>query len=157
MRRALSLTLLLLAAAAPAAGAAGHSVKVRSVSAPGSATAGSAVGVNVTVARTGRTPAAGVRFYLSSDAKRDANDVGVKGSAKVAKGRRSGRSRVGATIKIPAGQPLGDFRVLACIGKSCAVSKRGLTVTRTPVGTSQLVDRAVAAGKLSAQQGLVYR
>src|SRR5215210_3371462 len=152
MRRALSLTLLLLAAAAPAAGAAGHSVKVRSVSAPGSA-----VGVNVTVARKGRTPAAGVRFYLSSDAKRDANDVGVKGSAKVAKGRRSGRSRVGATIKIPAGQPLGDFRVLACIGKSCAVSKRALTVTRTPVGTRQLVDRAVAAGKLSAQQGLVYR
>lgn len=96
-------------------------------------------------------------FYLSADGKRDVHDVRAKGAAKVGKGRRSGTIRVSAGLKIPAGQPLGDYRLLACIAKSCAASKSALSVTRTPVGTRELVDLAVAAGKLSPQQGLVYR
>ena len=46
--------------------------------------------------------------------------------------------------------------MLACAGKSCAASKT-LTVTGRPVGTRELVAQAVAAGKLSPEQGLVYR
>ena len=150
-------TLLLLAPTAPAAAATGGSVKVRSVSAPRTATAGSVADVSVRVARKGRTRAAAVSFYLSADGKRDAHDVRAKGAARVAKGRRSGTTRLNAELKIPAGQPLGDYRLLACIAKSCGASRSALTVTRMPVGTRELVDQAVAAGKLSPQQGLVYR
>jgi len=161
--RAVALTVsagtLLLPAAAPAAAATatGGSVKVRSVSAPHTATAGSAADVSVTVARKGRTRAAALGFYLSADGKRDAHDVRAKSAARVAKGRRSGTTRLDAELKIPAGQPLGDYRLLACVAKRCAASRSALTVTRTPVGTRELVDQAVAAGKLSPQQGLVYR
>ena len=105
----LPLALLLLAIAAPVAGAHAGTVKVRSVSAPRSATAGASTTVDVTVARRGRTRAAAVGFYLSANAKRDGQDVRLKGAAKVAKGRRSGTSRLGAELKIPAGQALGEL------------------------------------------------
>ena len=131
-------------------------VKVRSVSAPRSATAGASTTVDVTVARKGRTRATALSFYLSANAKRDGQDARLKGSAKVAKGRRSGSAHLGAELTVPAGQALGAYRVLACAGKSCAASKT-LTVTGRPVGTRELVAQAVAAGKLSPEQGLVYR
>src|SRR3954453_12286908 len=153
----LPLALLLLAISAPVAGAHAGTVKVRSVSVPRSATAGASTSVDVTVVRKGGTRAAAVGFYLSANARRDGQDVRLKGTAKVAKGRRSGTSRLGAELKIPAGQALGDYRVLACIGKSCAASKKALAVTKVPVGTAQLVDQAITAGKLSPEQGLVYR
>jgi hypothetical protein len=92
-------TLLVLVAAAPAVAATGGSVKVRSVSAPRTATAGSAADVGVTVARKGRTRAAEVSFYLSADGKRDGHDVRAKGAARVAKGRRSGTTRLSAQLK----------------------------------------------------------
>ena len=149
----LPLALLLLAIAAPVAGAHAGTVKVRSVTAPRSATAGASTTVDVTVARRGRTRAAAVGFYLSANAKRDGQDVRLKGTAKVAKGRRSGTSRLGAEVKIPDGQALGSYRVLACIGKSCAASKKALAVTKVPVGTAQLVNQAIAAGKLSPGAG----
>src|SRR5215211_7661944 len=106
--RAVALTVsagtLLLPAAAPAATATatatGGSVKVRSVSAPHTATAGSAADVSVTVARKGRTRAAALGFYLSADGKRDAHDVRAKSAARVAKGRRSGTTRLDAELKI---------------------------------------------------------
>ena len=158
MRAKCTLALILACGVAgPVASAQAGTVKIRSVSAPRTATAGSAADANVTVARRGRTRAAAVSFYLSADGKRDPQDVRAKGAAKVAKGRRSGTTRLNAELTIPAGQPLGDYRLLACIGKSCAASRSALGVTRTPVGTRELVDQAVAAGKLSPQQGLVYR
>jgi hypothetical protein len=149
--------IVVCAVAGPAAAAQAGTVKIRSVSAPRTATAGTDADVGVTVARKGRTRAAAVSFYLSADRKRDAHDVRAKGAARVAKGRRSGTTRLNAELKIPAAQPLGDYRLLACVAKSCAASRGALTVTRTPVGTRELVDQAVAAGKLSLQQGLVYR
>src|SRR3954447_12724049 len=153
----LPLALLLLAIAAPVAGAHAGTVKVRSVSAPRSATAGASTTVDVSVARRGRTSAAAVGFYLSANAKRDGQDVHVKGGARIAKGRRSGTPRVSAELRIPGGHALGAYRVIACVGKSCAASRKPLTVTRTPVGTAQLVDQGIAAGKLSPEQGLLYR
>lgn len=150
-------SILLCAVAGPVVSAQAGTVKVRSVSAPRSVTAGSAADAGVTVARKGRTRPAAVSFYLSADGKRDVHDARAKGAAKVAKGRRSGTTRLNAELTIPAGQPLGDYRLLACIGKSCAASRSAMSVTRTPVGTRDLVARAVAAGKLSPQQGLVYR
>ena len=100
--------LLLVAVAAPVATAQAGTVKVRSVSAARSATAGASATVDVTVARRGRTRPAAVGFYLSADAKRDGQDVRLKGSAKVAKGRRSGASRLSAEVKIPDAQALGN-------------------------------------------------
>jgi len=159
MRRALALALVVIAAAAPAASASGSagSLQVRSVSAPRSATDGLTANVSVTVLRKGRTGAAAVSVYLSADARRDGQDVRLKGRAAVAKGRRSGASRVAAVVTIPAGQAPGDYRVLACVGRSCRASRHALSVTKVPVGTRELVDEAVAAGKLSHEQGLVYR
>jgi hypothetical protein len=157
MRARCTLVFVLLAAVAgPVATAQAGTVKVRSVSAPRSATAGASTTVDVTVARKGGTRATKASFYLSANAKHDGQDVWL-GAAKVAKGRRSGTGRVSAEVKIPAGQGLGAYRVIACVGKSCAASKRPLAVTRTPVGTAQLVEQAVASGKLSPEQGLVYR
>jgi hypothetical protein len=157
MRVRCTLVFVLLAAVAgPVATAHAGTVKVRSVSAPRSATAGASTTVDVTIARKGRTRAAPTSFYLSADSKHDGQDVRL-GTAKVGKGRRSGTGRLSAQVKIPAGQALGSYRVIACVGKSCAASRKPLTVTKTPVGTAQLVDQAVASGKLSAEQGLVYR
>ena len=117
-------------------------VKVRSVSAPRSATAGAVADVTVSVSRKGRARGGKVTFYLSADAKRDARD--------------SRLAKVAAGVRIPAGQALGTYRVIACVAKSCAAS-RPMEVTESPVGTPELVERAVAAGKLTPQQGLVYR
>src|SRR4029079_5715242 len=69
----------------------------------------------------------------------------------------SGTTRLRASLNIPAGQPLGDYRLLACIGTSGRCWRSALGVTRSPVGTRERVDQAVAAGKLSPQQGLIYR
>src|SRR4051812_40653316 len=154
--RARAALLVVLAVALPAASAHAATVRVRSVSAARTATAGTTTGVEVKIARKGRTRATALTFYLSANAKRDGADGRLKGAAKVPKGRRSGASRVSAQLTIPAGQALGGYRVLACAGKSCGASKP-LTVTSRPVGTRDLVDQAVAAGKLSPEQGLVYR
>ena len=56
-------------------------VKVRSVSAPRTATAGMPVDVKVSVVRRGRARAAKLGFYLSADAKRDRQDVRLKSVA----------------------------------------------------------------------------
>jgi hypothetical protein len=138
--KALLCALVVLALAAPAAFAA--TAKVRSVSVPRTATAGMPVDVSVKIARKGHARSPKLAFYLSSDAKRDSHDVRLKKAA--------GRPR------IPAGQALGSYRLIACAGKSCRAS-RPIQVTKTPVGTRELVQSAVAAGKLSPEQGLVYR
>ena len=139
---ALVATLTLLLVAVTASAAPGGAAKVRSVSVPRSATAGAPVDVKVRTAGKARKRAAKAAFYLSADSKRDAGDVRLKVAA-------------GQPL-IPEGQAPGSYRVIACIRKSCRAS-RPLQVTKTPVGTRQLVDQAVAAGKLSPGQGLVYR
>ena len=156
MRRLLPIVLALLVVAGPAATAQAGTVKVRSVSAPRYSTAGATTSADVKVARRGRTRAAALNLYLSANAKRDGQDARLKSSARVAKGRRSGTARLSVALAIPAGQALGAYRVLACAGKSCAAS-RTLTLTSRPLGTRGLVGQAVAAGKLSPEQGLVYR
>jgi Family of unknown function (DUF6055) len=142
MKRALPLALLLLTVAAPMASASGGSAKVRSVSAPRTATAGMPVDVTVRVAGRRRPRAAKITFYLSADARRDGSDIRLRAA--------DGRPR------IPESQAPGSYRLIACAAKSCRASG-AVEVTKTPVGTAQLVDQAVAAGTLSPEQGLVYR
>jgi hypothetical protein len=134
--------LLLLALLVPAAAAHAGTAKVRSVSVPRTATGGMPLGVKVKVAARGRKVAAKLAFYLSSNAKRDRGDVRLK----VAGGRPG----------LPSGQAPGTYRLIACVRKSCRTS-RPFEVTATPVGTRDLLERDVAAGKLSPQQALVYR
>ena len=144
MRARCTLLLFLLAAVAgPVATANARTVKVRSVSAPRTATVGRPVEVKVSLTRGGGARSRKLSFYLSRDAKRDGHDVRLKVKA--------GEPRIAAS------QPPGTYRLIACIGRSCTASKKALTVTQTPVGTRDLVKQAVAAGKLSAEQGLVYR
>ena len=130
---------LLVALLGSAAAAHAGTVKVRSVSVPRTATAGMPVDVKVKVAggRAGK-----LSFYLSVDARRDGQDFRLKS--------------VGGRRRIPDGQAPGSSRLIACAGKSCRAS-RAVEVTETPVGTRELVERAVTAGKLSPEQGLVYR
>lgn len=157
MRRALPIALMLVGAAALPSVAQAGNLAVRSVSAAQSATAGLPVTVDVGVARKGRTPAAKVSFYLSANGKHDRQDVHLKGDAKVGKGRRSGATKVAAEPRIPDAQALGDYRLIACVAGNCRAARNKLNVTATPVGTRELVDAAVAAGKITPQQGLVYR
>jgi Family of unknown function (DUF6055) len=147
------LVLLLSAASVAHAG----TLSVRSVSAPRSATAGLPAEVQAGIGRKGRTPAATVRFYLSANAKRDRRDIRLKGDARVGRGRRSGTIRVAARVEVPAAQPLGAYRLIACVEDACRAARSSLRVTQTPVGTRELVEAAVAAHKISPQQGLVYR
>src|SRR5215218_7383011 len=161
MRRALPLvTLLAGMAVLPSAAMAGN-LAVRSVSTARSATAGLPVAIEVTVARSGRTAAAEVRFYLSADAKRDRRDVRLKGEAAVGRGAGKRALHVSAHALVPAGQALGDYRLFACVeqGKraDCRAARRPLRVTAEPVGTRELVDAAVAAHRIAPEQGLAYR
>jgi hypothetical protein len=157
MRRALPFALLALAMAALPATASAGELTVRSVSAPRSATAGLPAEVQAGIGRKGRTPAATVRFYLSANAKRDRRDLRLKGDARVGRGRRSGTVRVAARLQVPAAQALGVYRLIACVNDACRAARSPLRVTETPVGTQELVEAAVAAHKITPQQGLVYR
>jgi hypothetical protein len=156
MRRALLVVVLILGLLALPSVASAGSLAVRSVSAPSSATAGMPVGVEVTVTRTGRTRAAKLRFYLSADRKRDRRDVRLQGDAASVSSGRARKVVVAARPAIPAGQALGAYRVIACLD-ACAATRRPVRVTATPVGTRELVASAVATGKITHQQGLVYR
>ena len=160
MRRALPLAALVAGMAALPSVATAGGLAVRSVSAPHSATAGMPVAVEVGVARSRHGAAAKLRFYLSADRKRDRADVHLRGDATVAGGGRR-VTRVSAQPVVPAGQGVGDYRLFACVEQGrrevCRAARRTLHVTAKPVGTRDLVDAAVAARKLTAEQGLVYR
>lgn len=168
MRRALPLAVVLLGAAALPSVAHAGNLSVRSVSAARSATAGLPLTVDVGVARTGRTPAAMLRFYLSANAKRDRHDVRLRGDGRLGRGGRSRSIRVTARPEVPSAQALGAYRLIACVDDpsrvresserdNCRAARSPLRLTATPVGTRELVAAAVAAGRISPQKGLVYR
>jgi Family of unknown function (DUF6055) len=140
MRRALPIALLVLAVCASPALA--GTAKLRAVSVPRSATAGMTVDVTVKLAGKRHARAPKLAFYLAADAKHDSQDLQL--------------AKSGGRPRIPESQSPGSYRLLACAAKSCRAS-RAFQVTKTPVGTPQLVDQAVAAGRLSPEQGLVYR
>jgi hypothetical protein len=155
------LALLLLGAAALPSVAHAGTLAVHSVSAARSATAGLPVAVEVGVARSGRTTAARMRFYLSPDRKRDRGDVRLKGGADVRRSGKKGVIRVSARPLVPAGQAVGEYRLIACVEQrkrgDCRAARTPLHVTAEPVGTRELVESAVAAHKITPGQGLVYR
>lgn len=146
--------------AVPASASAAHGKSdyaVKSVQAARSATAGIPLDVSVRVSRTRRAPAAGLRFYLTADRKR----VRLAGGARL----KPGRARVVQTAArplVPTGQPVGDYRLTVCVdirdrNKRNNCRAMPLKITAEPVGTRELVAAAVAAGKLTPQQGLLYR
>src|SRR6476659_4117757 len=94
-RKARPLTLVLVLAIAGVAEAKRPDVRATAISPVGYAHPGGAVGVTLTVKRTGTKKALGVRAYLSADAKRSKDDT------------RLGATRIKGTIaslsgKIPA-------------------------------------------------------
>jgi Family of unknown function (DUF6055) len=170
VRRVLPAVLLLAAAAAlPAPSqATGGDLAVRSVSTARSVTAGSPVFVQVRVVRTGRTPGVKARFYLSADGTRDGRDVPLSGAVRIGAGGPARALRVTARPQVPTGQALGAYHLIACVDdpgrvrernerNNCRAAKGRVNITATPVGTRELVGAAVAAHRLTPQQGLVYR
>jgi hypothetical protein len=143
--KTLPIALVLLAAFAPSAAA--REPAVRSVKAAASAPAGLPLAVRVQVARPRR---ATLRFFLSSDAKRDARDARLAPDVRVGR-----RALAAAQPVVPVAQPPGSYFLIACVEASCKA--RPLRVTEKPVGTRELVAQAVAAGNLAPQQALVYR
>lgn len=145
--RPLALVLLAVAAIPSVAHAKAAPVSIRSVSAPTHATPGSLLPIEVQVARKGRARPAKLTFFLSAGKAR----VRLAGDG-VVRGRRAA-----AEPRIPAAQPPGSYHLLACAGKRCRAAKGQLELTPSPVGSAQLIDDAVAAKKLTPQQGLYYR
>src|SRR3954470_24305407 len=78
--------LLVATAAALPSRAEARNLTVRSVSSVRSATAGLATPAGAVVARSGRSPATGVAFYLSAGARRDAGDARLAGTGRVRRG-----------------------------------------------------------------------
>jgi hypothetical protein len=155
MRRALPVAALVLALGAVALPSAAQAARgrlvLRSISTARSAAVGGSVRVDVRVAHTGRSRGARVGFHLSADRRRDAHDVHLAGDARLR------ASRIVARPRIPATQPLGTYHLIGCVRDRCRASRERLQVTARPVGTRELVAAAVAAHRLTPQQGLVYR
>jgi hypothetical protein len=144
-------TIALLLILPAAALAKGPGASIRAVLAAAHTTPGEQLPVDVRIKKTGRARAAVVSFYLSANAVRDKGDVRLAGGAKT-RGRR-----ITAAPQVPAAQPLGTFHLIACVASRCRAAKQTVEVTGSPVGSSQLIDSAVAAKKLTPQQGLYYR
>src|SRR4051794_25566926 len=159
--------LLVATATALPSRAEARNLTVKSVSAVRSATAGLTTPVEAAVRRSGRTPAAAVAFYLSADARHDAGDARLGGTGRV---RRGGSRAVRGTpaARVPPARAIGEYGLIAGVDTprrvrerngrdTCRAAKASLKVTATPVGTRELVAADVAAGKITPQQGLVYR
>lgn len=106
-----------------------------------------------------------VAVALSTDRRLGGGDLVLTRKLKlrrVRRGRRAGRrhraAKAAATARltVPATAATATYRVLACLGKRCRAGGK-VQVTTEPVGTRELVAKAVAAHKLSASRALVYR
>src|SRR5207244_6396869 len=94
---------------------------------------------------------------ISADRRHDAADTPLGGDAKVAAGGPTRKLSVAAQPRIPAGQAPGSYYVIACVKQRCLAAKSTVELTATPVSSRDLVDAAIAAHRLTPQQGIYYR
>ncbi len=148
---------------------------VRAVSAPPARLGRqSLMKLKLTVRNSGHASAepSDVRAYLSTDRRKSKGDLVLDGmvESRTIRARRS--ARLSARTFIPATAPLAGRYVLVCADAyndvresnekdNCVASKRKLTVLAagtTPVvaSTDTLIDQAVAAHRISAEQGVIY-
>lgn len=164
--------LLILLAAAPATAGANGAPDLRAVraSAPTSAHAGGPLPVRLVVTSSaGLRRAAGVRVYLSKDARRSKDDLRLAQGGHLP-AMRAGRATVSVEAQIPAGRT-GTLRVLACADdpgrvrerretNNCAVAAGAVVIAAQadPArSAAALIEADRAAGRISTEQSLLYR
>lgn len=142
-------------------------LRVTAVSAPGHTRQAGTLRVSVTVRNAGAAPAGAstTTVYLSRD-RRVGRDARL--APRVAVGRlRAGRSqRRSVTVAVPRSIAVGSYRLLACADTGRRVRERYegnncrfgpvVRVTRALTG-HELIQAEVDAGRLTPEQGLVYR
>lgn len=124
-RRVLATLLTLGLAAAPlAATGAAHAgpkadLAVTSTTAPAKTTTGKSFTVRTKVRNAGlrKSAATSVRYYLSKNAKKDAGDRALAGSARLKRLVGGTSWDVSAKVKVPKGTAPGKYYVLACVQK----------------------------------------
>ena len=147
MRRALLLTVVLVAAVAlPSATPAERGkLTVRSVATPRSAIPGSPVNLTARIGHTAEMMSATVPCFLSRDDRFDRHDTRLAGDVRLSRRVRGHVIWVSASPRVPVRQPPGTYRLIACVRHSCHTSDAPLALTTTPIGTRKNVTAAVAA------------
>ena len=140
---------------------------VTTVTAPAAVRQGGTLAVTTVVRNAGRAPArsSAVRFVLSRDA-RLGNDRSLRATRSVPRLRAARTSRATTRITVPATIPVGAWYVIACAdgGRRVRESKesnncragRRVSVTVRP-SSEERIEADVAAGRITAHQGLLYR
>jgi hypothetical protein len=155
------LVLLLLFAAVPASASARTkapaAVRV-------TATAHAHPGGHLLLSASARKPVK-LRIALSADRRLGAGDVTLTSRLVLrAPHRRHGGKAPRATaerlLSVPATVAAGKYRLLACAGKGakhCGAARGSVVVSTTPVATSDLVQTALAAHRISPGRALIFR
>jgi hypothetical protein len=171
MRIAIATSLALLTLTASAQAARAPDVRAVRVTAPSFAHAGGELSVRLTAtAARKRVPGMRVRVYLSTDRKRSKDDVRA-GASRLAAIKRGKRRTATITGKVPGKAAAGARYVIGCADdpgrirerderNNCRAAKArvALTARADPSRTSAaLIEAGRAAGKLSAEQALLYR
>jgi hypothetical protein len=109
-----------------------------------------------------------LRFYLSADKVKSGSDLPLAGTVKVPK-LAAGQTYVAkGAVTLPREIKLGRLYVLGCAddlkqwaepdeANNCAASETRIEITVAPVTSRSLIEAAVGAGELTAEQGLIYR
>jgi PKD repeat protein len=140
---------------------------VTAVKAPARAMPGARISVSATVRNGGRAKAgkSTTAWLLSRDQKLG-RDVVLKPTRPTPALKPRKTWKGSATLTVPAATAAGTYYVLACAdqarrvketqeGNNCRPSGR-LTL-RLPASSHQLIDEDVATGKLTPEQGLIYK
>ena len=120
------------------------------------------VAVQVTNGGKASATASTVRAYLSDDPKKDSSDVRI-GAKRIGKLRSGASTTAPTSVSVPSTTPSGMYSLLVCADDTRSVKESrennncSLAEIRVTIPTdSELIQQAVAAGTVSADQGLVY-
>lgn len=116
---------------------------------------------------TARAPASSLtRFYLSTDAKRNAGDIRLTPAQKVGRLRPGKAATVSIELVVPVATEAGPYRLLACADDKSKIAEKSETnnckaaanpVTVAEPTTHDLIDLDVAAGEITEEEGLIYK
>ncbi|HTE61229.1 MAG TPA: hypothetical protein VK631_12830 [Solirubrobacteraceae bacterium] len=171
MRIAIATFLALLTLTASAQAARAPDVRAVGVIAPSFAHSGGELSVRLTAtaARRGVRPTR-VRVYLSADRRRSKDDVRA-GTSRLAAMKRGKRRTATVAAKVPASAAAGARYVIGCADdpgrirerserNNCRAAKGPVTIAAQADASktsAALIEADRAAGKLSAEQALLYR
>jgi hypothetical protein len=140
-----------LAAAGPAQARDRADLTVTRTTAPTTATTGKAFRVETGVrnAGLGRSAATTVRYYLSTDQRKDRGDRALGGSARL-KSLIGGTSwDVGAKVTVPKGTSPGRYYVIACVEADAGPARNDCAAPRKKTKVVSLLGDGSIAGELT--------